>query len=104
MAFRLKPGSDDDIECVRVPVALLERFKRNAGPSLTQIVQWFTAAQLDNTPKPQCDASLQVPSSGALLSHDEPDARRYRYGSKRTWELVFEAVRECRRPVSAGEL
>lgn len=104
MAFRLKPGSDDDIERVRVPVALLEPFKRNAGPSLTQIVQWFTAAQLDNTPKPQCDASLQVSSSGALLSHEEPGARRYRYGSKRTWELVYEAVRECRRPVSTGEL
>ena len=105
MAFRLKPGSDSDIERVLVPMALLAPFKRSAGPSLAQIGQWFMAAQLGDTSRPQCDASLQVPSSfAALLSPEETDACRYRYGSKRTWELVYEAVRACRRPVSVGEV
>lgn len=104
VAFRLKPGTDDDIERVRVPVARLASFKRNAGPSLAQIAQWFTAAQLDDTSKPQCDTGLQIVPSAAALPPEEPVVRRYRYGGKRTWELVYEAIWECQRPISASEL
>jgi hypothetical protein len=95
VAFRLKPGTDNEIERVCVPVALLASFKRNAGPSLAQIAQWFMAARLDDTSKPQCDSGLQMPLSAAALPPEAPSVPRYRYGGKRTWELVYEAVREC---------
>lgn len=104
MALRLKPGSDDDIERVRVPVAALAPFKRNAGPSLAQIAQWFMAAQVAGAPKLRADDPLQMPSSTAPPPVGQTPARRYRYGGKPTWEVLYEAVRTCHRPVSAGEL
>jgi hypothetical protein len=39
--LRLAPGSNYDIEQVQVPVELLAGFKREQGPSLVQIDNWF---------------------------------------------------------------
>jgi len=104
LAFRLKPGRNDDIEPVWVPVALLRVFKRNAGPPLAQIAQWFMVAQLDGTPELPRDPALHPPSSAALLPLEGSPRRRYRYGGKSTWELVHEVVKESGRPVLVRKL
>lgn len=84
VAFRLKPGSDHAIERTRVAVHLLERFKKDAGPSSTQIDQWFSVAD----------------KAAPALSSE----RNYLYGSRPAWKIVLDTVRQFGRPVSRNEI
>ena len=95
VAFRLKPGSDTEIECVRMPVELLADFKRESGPSEMDIKQWFSTSP-PYVPGEEGEQGADYKSG--------PAVRSYRYGSKPTWQVVLDSVRSFGRPVLLAEV
>ena len=76
-------------------------------------VGWLLGHEIffvDNQPdllSPETLLCIRVPSTPAGESDKSSRVktpRQYRYGDKRTWELVFEAVKELGRPVSARDV
>ena len=88
-AFRLKPGSESEIERALVPAELLSGFKRGAGPSQEEIERFFASHAIDGEAK---------------AKQSQPLRRQYRYGDRPTWELVFDAVRAFGRPATPAEV
>ena len=99
-AFRLKPGTGSEIECVLVSVDLLRSFQRRSGPSLLQIKHWFETSAVPVHEPPAHQASIDSKARKEL----RPRPRRYRYGDKPTWEIVLDAVRAFDRKVSLAEV
>jgi hypothetical protein len=105
VAFRLKPGSSFELERALVPVDMLERFKRYAGPSPVQIAQWFSSHAPNVAGQSQeHELKSEVPSIDKTNQPTEHTGRRYRYGDSPTWEVVLEAVHGLGRPVSLKEV
>lgn len=95
VAFRLRPGSDTEIERVRMPVDVLTRFKRKLGPSEMDIEQWFSTFP------------PYVPGEEGERWADSKSGtvpKSYRYGSKPAWQIVLDAVRSFGRPVLLAEV
>lgn len=103
-AFRIKPDSYDEIERVSLPVSLLATFKRNSGPSHELIDHWFTMARSSTVLRQQNELGLPSAPRAVAVLPAAPIAQRFRYGNKKAWELVFEAIQKHEHPVSVNEL
>lgn len=103
VAMRLRPGCAHELDRVQIPITVLTRFKgKVAGPSPEQIMQWFSdlaATRSGHTTDPSKERLSPSRSAYAI----EP-ARQYLYGSKPTWEVALDVVRELGRPVSITEI
>ena len=49
-------------------------------------------------------ANSRQPLARRVKTSSKQPARQYRYGEKRTWEIVLDAVQSFSRPVSAVEI
>lgn len=105
VAMRLRTGCTHEIDRIEVPITALARFKHKVvGPSPEQIMLWFAGLALplslsDHTDDPNKGSALP-PSS----TYEIGPAGQYLYGSKPTWEIALDAVRELGRPVSNTEV
>lgn len=100
-ALRLKAGTDSEFDKALVPREALSEFRRKEGPSANQVGEWFSRYSADGV-----DFDLPAntdPQTSSSESNARPP-REYRYGSKPTWEVVLDAVREIGRPATSKEV
>lgn len=93
------------IESTHVPVHLLTEFRNGDHPPASAIKQWFAGAGIWTASQYATDVNHEAKQGTSDVEKIvNRRGRRYRYGEKPTWEVVYEAVREFEEPVATVDL